>query len=306
LKTAAEGIRERVLRGIALNREPGFFFSGNFLGLTFDTIATQDMRVSVETGPHCMDPDGQANFAVLAMLADMALAGCIRAGLTLTTRLATVSMNLQLTGARIEGRLEAVSNFQGFFGATSKQGLASVSVAGASGQVCFGTGTFMALAPPPGVTLLPLPDTRRRIAPVLAERDLTREERKLLRHAEKLLEAGEADFIRRFWGLEPRHAKDGASCAMKNGEQVANRVGHAQGGILLAEAGATASASLPESWALTGISAAFVSPGEGSVLRARSRVVHHGRMTAAVRTQITGAGRRRVLEAMSTHSRIPA
>ena len=80
-------IRERVLRGIALNREPGFFFSGNFLGLTFDTIATRDMRVSVETGPHCADRDGQANFAVLAMLADMALAGCIRAGLTLTTRL---------------------------------------------------------------------------------------------------------------------------------------------------------------------------------------------------------------------------
>jgi acyl-coenzyme A thioesterase PaaI-like protein len=116
LKTAAEAIRERVLRGIALNREPGFFFSGNFLGLSFDTIATRDMRVSVEPGAHCIDPDGQANFAVLAMLADMALAGCIRAGLTLTTRLATVSMNLQLTGARIEGRLEAASNFQGFFG----------------------------------------------------------------------------------------------------------------------------------------------------------------------------------------------
>ena len=306
MKTAAAAIRARVLRGIALNREPGFFYSGNFLGMSFDRIATHDMRVSVEPGPHCMDPDGQANFAVLAMLADMALAGCIRAGLTLTTRLATVSMNLQLTGARIEGRLEATSNFQGFFGGTSKQGLASVSVAGAKGQVCFGTGTFMALAPPPGVTLHPLPDTRHRVAPALGERDLTREERKLLRHAEKILAAGEVDFIRRFWGLEPRHGKDSASCAMKNGEQVANRVGHAQGGIMLAEAAATASASLPESWALTGISAAFVSPGEGSVLRARSRLVHHGRMTAAVRSEITGAGRRRVLEALSTHSRIPA
>ncbi len=299
-------IRERVLRGIALNREPGFFFSGNFLGLSFDTIATRDMRVSVETGPHCADRDGQANFAVLAMLADMALAGCIRAGLTLTTRLATVNMNLQMTGARIEGRLEATSDFQGFFGGHSKQGLARVSVAGAKGQACYGTGTFMALAPPPGVTLHPLPDTRRREAPRLAEADLTREEMKLLRHAEKTLAGGDVDFIRRFWGLEPHHTKDGASCAMKNGEQVANRVGHAQGGILLAEAAATASASLPESWGLTGISAAFVSPGEGSVLRARSRVVHHGRMTAAVRTEITGVGRRRVLEALSTHSRIPA
>ena len=39
----------------------------------------------------------------------------------------------------------------------------------------------------------------------------------------------------------------------------------------------------------------------GRTLRASSTVVHQGRLTAVVRTQITGKNRRRVLEVMSTH-----
>jgi acyl-coenzyme A thioesterase PaaI-like protein len=61
-------------------------------------------------------------------------------------------------------------------------------------------------------------------------------------------------------------------------------------------------ATLPPSWMLSGISACFVSPGEGRAMQARSRVVHHGRLTAVVRTEITGKNRRRVLEAVTTHA----
>jgi len=35
-------------------------------------------------------------------------------------------------------------------------------------------------------------------------------------------------------------------------------------------------------------------------------VVHHGLMTAVVRTEVTGVGRRRVLEALTTHARLAA
>jgi hypothetical protein len=35
-------------------------------------------------------------------------------------------------------------------------------------------------------------------------------------------------------------------------------------------------------------------------------MAHHGLMTAVVRTEVLGPGRRRVLEALSTHSRLSA
>ena len=69
-------------------------------------------------------------------------------------------------------------------------------------------------------------------------------------------------------------------------------------------AAAAASAALPPTWALVGISAWYISPGEGRVIKARSRVLHHGRLTAVVRTEITGKNNRRVLEVVTTHAHL--
>jgi acyl-coenzyme A thioesterase PaaI-like protein len=291
-----------VLRALALNREPGFHFIGNFAGVSFDSLAPGDTRVTLEPGAHCVDADGQANVGVVAMLADMALAASVRANLHPATRLATVSMSLQLTGARLEGRLEAAGEFQGFTGpARSRQGLARAAIAAPAGRVAIAQGSFMALDPPPGVSAFPLPRGPR-TAPDLAERDLAAEERRILRHADRILAAGEADFLRRFVGYEPLRTRTGASGAMPGGAHVANRVGHVQGGLLMGLAASTSCAALPSSWALASISAFFVSPGQGKRLRARSRVLHHGLMTAVVRTEITGPEGRRVLEATTGHA----
>jgi acyl-coenzyme A thioesterase PaaI-like protein len=46
-----------------------------------------------------------------------------------------------------------------------------------------------------------------------------------------------------------------------------------------------------------------VSPGEGKELHAEAKLTHHGRETAVARTEIVGAGNRRVLEMVSTHAR---
>jgi len=100
--------------------------------------------------------------------------------------------------------------------------------------------------------------------------------------------------------------KGGATATMKNGPHIGNRVGHAQGGIQLGLAAVTAAAALPANWALIGISGWYISPGEGTSLRARSEIVHHGRLTAVVRTQLTGKDGRRVLEAVTTHAGRPA
>jgi acyl-coenzyme A thioesterase PaaI-like protein len=76
-----------------------------------------------------------------------------------------------------------------------------------------------------------------------------------------------------------------------------------QGGLQLGMAIVTAEAALPPGWSVAGISAWFISPGEGDAIEAVARVEHRGRNTAVVRTVLHGGGGRRVLEAMSSHLR---
>jgi acyl-coenzyme A thioesterase PaaI-like protein len=301
LKSAAV-IRARVLRGIALNRTPGFHFPGNFLDVSFDRVALDGTRLTLDPGPWCADAAGEADFGATALLADLALGSCVRAQLTREVRVATVSLALQFTGAPRTGRLEARGEFQGFFeNGAGRLGLGRVTLGGSAGQICHGTGSFMVLRPPKGVTLHPVPLRSRKSAPppALKEKDLTAQERGILAQADaalaKCLHGG--SFINHFWSLHAR----GGTAALANGLHVGNRVGHAQGGILLALAASSAASGLPENFRLSGLSAYYISPGDAKTLRASSSVVHQGRLTAVVRTRITGKNRRAVLEVVTTH-----
>src|SRR6185369_14576483 len=168
--------------------------------------------------------------------------------------LATVSMNLQFTGAPRRGRLSAAGEFEDFFhGGAGRLGMSRVTVDGAAGRICYGTGSFMALQPPRGVTLHPVP-LRKRKSPEpsrLEEKNLSAEERKILGQADAALATGGV-FIRNFWTGAGKHV-------LKNGLHAGNRVGHAQGGIMVALAAASAGAALPTGWMLSGISAWFIS-----------------------------------------------
>jgi acyl-coenzyme A thioesterase PaaI-like protein len=161
----------------------------------------------------------------------------------------------------------------------------------------------MVLPPPPGVALHPVPQRTRGDAepPVLEERDLAADELLILRRAEEALKQREKPFMQRFWGFLPQVAPGGATCVMPNGPHVGNRVGYVQGGILLGLAAATATAALPDTWRLSAIAAAFISPGDGPALEARARIVHRGQRSSVVRTEVARSDGRRVLEALSTH-----
>lgn len=298
----AAAIRARVLRALALNREPGFHFIGNLAEVSYDEVAAGATRITFAPGPHVVDADGQANISVVAMLADMALAASIRAGLHPATRLATVTLAMQFTGVRLEGRLACEAQFQGFQGAgATRLGLARALMHAPGGVAVLAQGAFMPLEPPPGVALFPLPRSPR-TAPAIGEAELSSEERRILARADATLARSEVDFLRRLLGYEPRRTKTGATCTMPNGLHAANRVGHMQGGVLMGLAASTASAVLPSTWALSAISSFFVAPGQGKALRARARVVHHGLTTAVLRTEVSGPGRR-VLETTTAHVR---
>ncbi len=280
-------IRRRVLRGIALNRQPGFHFPGNFLDVSFDKVGRKGVRLSIAPGPWSADASGQTDLGALAILADLALGASIRAQLSRETRVATVSLSLQFTGAPRLGRLQARGEFQGFFErGAGRLGLSRVSVSGSAGQICYGTGSF----------LHPVPLRSRNSAQPadLQEKDASPEEKKILQRADAALRAS-GNSIEKFWG---------GPGAMRNGLHAGNRVGHAQGGILIAMAAKSAASKLRGNWRLGAVTALYISPGGGRTLRASSTVIHQGRLTAVVRTQVTGKNRRRVLEVLTTHNAI--
>jgi len=310
--TAEERIRERVLRAIALNRTPGYHFPGNFVELSFDRVESADTRLSYQTGPHCAEAHGETDIGSLAMLADFALGTAVRADLDPATRLATVSMALELAAplASFAGVIGAASRCHGFLGeGYGRVGRSRVVLDGGGREIGYGSGAFMVLKPPPQITLHPVPLRKRGEArpPVLEERDLAPDELRILRHAEEALEQARKTgqpFIRHFWGFLPEKSRDAATCVMPNGPHAGNRVGNVQGGILLGLAAVTAAAALPETWMLSAITAAFANPGEGPTLKAQANVVHHGARLAVVRTEIARSDGRRVLEVMSTHLKI--
>ncbi len=307
LPAMTDSIRARVLGGIARNRTPGFHFAGNFLEVSYDRVDAHATRVSLEPGEHCVDANGETSIGAIAMLADIALAASVRAALdSMTTRLATVSLHLQLTGVPMSGRAEGEGAFHGFIErAAARQGLARMSITCAGRLACFGTGAFMALAPPPGVTVHPVVAERPNGVPNPGDMELDPEERHILAHADAALARAspQFSFIDAFWGYEPRKTGEGAVCVMKNGAHVGNRVGHVQGGLLVGLGATTARAALPPEWALASVTACYVSPGEGEELRAAATITHQGRETAVARTVVTGIGGRRVLEVLTTHAR---
>lgn len=307
-----DSIRRQVLRGIALNREPGYHFAGNFLDLSYDHVGTDHTALSVDVAPHCCTEDGQLSLSGFAILADLAMAGAVRAGLDPKTRLATVTMSLQFCGLPGTGRLHARGLMHGFIaGAAGRQGTSTVAIRNEAGLVCNGAATFMVLKPPKGVELHPVPHRRRgeNPTPEIPGGRLRPDEKKVLAAAENSIahvRTHGGSFVRHFWGVRAKHTPGAAQATVKNGPHIGNRVGHVQGGILLGLAAETAVAALTPHWQLTALSSWYISPGEGRALKIRSKVVHHGRLVAVVRTEVTGKGadgaRRKVFELMTTHA----
>ena len=295
----------QVLQGLALNRQPGWNFPGNFLALSFDAVSDDSSQLSLDPGPHCTDRDGQVNLAALCLLADVAMAVTMRRRLGLAGRLATVSMTLQFTGAPRIGRLEAQGRLRDLsVGTAAPQGLVDTEILAGPTRVCLGSGSFIALGDRPG--LAPLPMRRRghdAPLPALAPAELSEDESQVYSRAQAARNATDASFIEAFWGLRPQRGATGAVCDFTNGLHVGNRVGHTQGGITCALAALTANAAFDDSWQLVGASASYLSPGLGASLRAEATVLHQGRLTAVAHTTIRNPEGRLVLDVVTQHAR---
>jgi uncharacterized protein (TIGR00369 family) len=312
VKRLAAAELDYVLAGIARSRAPGFNFPGNYLQVAYDRVKKNAATLSLDAGPHCIDRDGQVNLGALALLADMALAASFRESVGRYTRLATVSMNLQFTGAPRTGRLVAEATYDGLVpGLAGEQGLARVEMRSNGRLICTGSGGFMAFLSARHKLAHPMQARSRtwRSPPVPAIEDLTPEEAAIYANAMRALKArDERSFIEGFWGYRPRASKTGASATMPIAPHTGNRIGHAQGGITFGLATTTATAALiggetGDSWSLVSASAWYVGVGTGKRLRAKSTIVHKGGATAVVHTRIANDEGRGVLECVTSHAR---
>ena len=296
---------QQVLKGLALNRIPGWNFPGNFLEVSFDEVGADHATLSVDPGPHCTDSAGHMALGPLCVLADIGMGAVMRTEVGLGTRMATVAMSLQFTGVPAAGRIESHGRLDGFVaGALGRQGLMRTQLRAGGQLVAAGSGTFLALGNRAATAPLPL---RRRGedtgATALAPADLAAEELAVFDRARTCLAEGEGTFIERFWDLRARRTTGGAQIDFANGLHVGNRVGHTQGGITFALAAATGAGALDAHWRLVGISAWYLSPGTGPRLRAEATIVHQGGLTAVVRTRVSDGEGRAVLEAITHHAR---
>ena len=300
-------LRAHVLQGLARNRIPGLHFPGHFLGLERRKFSRDAVSIALPVGSHIADAAGRVGLPAVILQVDVTLATAMRPFLAPGVRTATVSMQVNFTGVEPIGELVCEAQCLGFSqDAVLSQAVCRGALTSSSGVVCYCSGTFVQLDTPAGVKLAPTAwevDTSSE-TPRIEGTLLTAAERKVLKHADRCLaemEPGER-FVDRFWGSAARAGDGKASSRFPLGPHVNNRVGNAQGGLMVAHAAATAAAAVPRHRLVESIAAWFISPGVGSQLRARSETIQHGRSLAVVRTQVFGAGRKRVLEVITNHA----
>jgi acyl-coenzyme A thioesterase PaaI-like protein len=307
---AHEQIRRRLLAGLAADRIPGFSFTGHFLDTTWPWVGTDRAKVTIPQGPWCVDRSGRIELTALLMTIDIALSTATRLFIIPGERLATTYLHARFTGASFEGQ----PVFEGIYEGASQgdavgQLLSRAVVSSGDTALCHASASFVRLPPPPGGRVLtPLPWQQPDFAPSapLDPAVLDTREREVLAAADAAIAAsaaGDASFLRHFWGILPVPVEGGGAYSrMVTGAHTANRVGHVQGGLLMGLAAETAMAAVPRHTVLSNITAWFLSPGKGAALECTSTPIHAGRSFAVVKTEILGEGGVRVLEAVTAHA----
>jgi acyl-coenzyme A thioesterase PaaI-like protein len=302
-------IVKKAMRAIALNRTPGYSFCGNFFDFSYDSADQDHSIVHVKPEAQSTGSNGQIHIVVQAILADMGLATCLRYNIGDRHRTATVSLSLQFTGVEPCGDLVATSHSQAHLqGVQGRQGISQTRLTSGDALVAIGTAAFMIMPMPQGTILPPVPWVSQKPPDNLPLdlQSLNETESWILERVRQSVidsEQGGQNFLAHFLTLDTQPTSDGAICNVENGPHIGNRVGHVQGGIILAIGMVCATAALGDEWLLSGVTATYISPGEGETVRAQSVIVHQGRMTAVVKTSVKSGSGKTALEVLSTHAR---
>ncbi|MDO9406752.1 MAG: hotdog domain-containing protein [Polaromonas sp.] len=291
----------RVLNALYWDRTPGFHFAGHFLRVSCDQLDPDATLMSIDVGAHCLTREGAIDGVSLCIFADLALAIAVRAAVRTECRLATVDIQLQFTGQPVGERLSARARFRAFHATAPHLAMSEVDIVSGDALIATGQASFMVLPIPEGRTVAPLRVWQPALAePTLNPAELTADESAIYRAARRAAATEKTCFSDAFWGARAKAGASGATSRLAVTPQVANRVGHVQGGILLAQAMHTALAAMPPDWATSSISANYLAPGMGSAVLGKATPLHTGRSTAASRVQLRRSDRTPVVEAQTT------
>lgn len=290
-------IEASAIAAVARVRAQGMHFYGQILGI-----------VPAEPGggpggPH-LAPDrvvvpGPVPPVALAAVADLAMGSAVRAAVGPGRRLGTVSMTLHHTAPVVRAPVAPAARVV-WLDEEQRHAVARVECTDASGAlVAVGQGWFMALPAPDGVPLRLLPWELGELPPVapLTADDLEPDERAAV---EATVRAAGRARTRGTSVAEELTAPDWATGlpegsargTLRIGPELANRVGHLQGGALYGLGLAAAARALgdPELEPADG-SWQFLRPGDGAELVVEATVTRRGRGAAFATVTLTVDGR---------------
>jgi acyl-coenzyme A thioesterase PaaI-like protein len=286
-------VLERALLAVGRTRALGLHFYGNFVGIG-GGAPVGTARLSIDGEPPGIGAPGVSAVA-LATVADLAIGSAIRSHLEKGARMATATLAIQHPVEPVPG---PVVGFGQAEDATGEQRSGRCLLSGPDGRpVGYAQGWFAALPPPEGWVQRPLPwehDTPPPIAvPTLAELD--EDEAAAVAAARAAGDRARArgtsiseELLNFRW--QPT-GQGHASGEFSNGPELANRVGHIQGGALYGAAAIVAARALGDPLAmLVDGSYQFLRIADGALLHGEATVLRRGRLAAFVEARLSVDG----------------
>lgn len=282
---------QQVQRALYAARTPGWMFPAHLMDVYFEQEVSENGAIAwMHIGAHCLDASGLVSKAAVALLADVCMAAAVRGYVGKSVRIATVTMRLSFNQRPRQGRLRAVAKVQ-FLPRDLRVNVAVVSlrIEDQAGVLCAtGEATFAVLDNKQGMPQHPLP-THSTLAAALDPSEFTEQEQTIWERANACERSG-AGALEHFWSLvfSLEHSDAGVvrkeiDIARHNG----NRVGHLQGGVLLALL-ANASEAVPNApFVLTDISVQYLEPVIGPHAVVEAKPLRVGRNAAFIHTTIS-------------------
>jgi acyl-coenzyme A thioesterase PaaI-like protein len=292
---SADPVFERALLAVGRTRALGLHFYGNFVGIGGGPAPLGTSRLSVDGEPPGIGAPGVSAVA-LATVADLAIGSAIRSHLEIGARMATATLSIQHPSEPVSGPVVGLGEAEA---ATGEQQCGRCVLVGPDGRpIGYAQGWFAPLPPPPGWVQRPLPweyDELPTISvPTLAELDESEAAAVASARAagDRATRRGTSiseELLHFRWHPVP----DGsASGELANGPELANRVGHIQGGALYGAAAIVAAQALgaPLSMLVDG-HYQFLRIADGALLHGEATVLRRGRLAAFVEAKLSVDGK---------------
>jgi acyl-coenzyme A thioesterase PaaI-like protein len=292
---SADPVLERALLAVGRTRALGLHFYGNFVGIGGSPGGLGTSRLSTDGEPPGIGAPGVSAVA-LATVADLAVGSAIRSHLEIGARMATATLSIQHPTHPVEGPVLGLGEAEAARG--EQQSGRTVLVDPEGRPVGYAHGWFAALPPPPGWVQRPLPWEYEVLPPVSVPTmaDLDEAEAAAIAAAlaagERARERG-TSISEELLNFQWDAVEDGRACGdLRNGPELANRVGHIQGGALYGAAAIVAATALgvPLTHLVDG-HYQFLRIADGALLHGEATVLRRGRLASFVEAQLSVDGK---------------